>query len=81
MSGFDFLRIGNSSGKSLLRPANTQGYASSFIHLYSIKYKYKYIQKYLSTSTFITNSNFIIFYVNLDNYTKYVLWKPNGVTI
>ena len=29
MSDFDFLRIDKSSGKSLLRPANTQGYASS----------------------------------------------------
>ena len=33
MSDFDFLRIDKSSGQSLLRPANTQGYASSSTNL------------------------------------------------
>ena len=39
MSDFDFLRIDKSSGKSLLRPANTQGYASSSINSSCVKYK------------------------------------------
>ena len=39
MSDFDFLRIDKSSGKFLLRPANTQGYASSSTNLSCVKYR------------------------------------------
>ena len=39
MSDFDFLRIDKSSGKSLLRLANTQGYASSSINISVVKYR------------------------------------------
>ena len=39
MSDFDFLRIDKSSCKSLLRPANTQGYASSSINISVVKYR------------------------------------------
>ena len=39
MSDFGFLSIDKSSGKFLLTPANTQGYASSSINSSCVKYR------------------------------------------